>query len=188
MLCGVFYFNKGHHLVPVSFDESRHGEHKDGDFFYPESLVADLHFSISMIAKEVGTDERLFHAPLFLLHPIASLVGDVMVLLEDVLKKKSARSQSRTSDRMNLSDLMQRRQEKDICEITEEGHFEPNEDSIGRLMVMGFHRERALDALESTRSTALNLLWTTLCRTIHRVPLQLHAVKKNEKVHAFEWN
>lgn len=97
------------------------GEHTDDDFSYPESLVADLHFSISKIAKEVWTDERLLHAPPFLVHPIASLAGDLIVVLEDVLMKKSARSQPRTSDRMRLSELMRHRQEEHILKVTEEG-------------------------------------------------------------------
>ena len=68
------------------------GEHKDDEFFHPESLVADLHFLISKVAKEVRSDERLSFAPPFLVHPIASLVGDVVVVLEDVEKKKQQRA------------------------------------------------------------------------------------------------
>lgn len=157
---------------------------KDDDFFQPESLVTDLLLSLSKIAKEVWTDERLLHTPPFLVHPIACLVGDVMLALEDISKKKSPKSQPRPSERMRLSDLMRQRQEDDsTVEAVVEEHFEVSEDSITRLMDMGFPREHALDALESTRS---NRVETAMDYALSNDPpspsiIQLRQLERDER-------
>ena len=120
------------------------------DFFHPESFVADFMISMSSIIFSVWRDERFRYIPPYLVYPISGLVGDIMILLEDTSKKKSAKSVSSASDRMRLSELLRLRPSDG-----ENENFEVSENSITRLIEMGFTAEHARHALESTRSNSL---------------------------------
>lgn len=128
------------------------GHLNDDDFFHPESLVSDQVFMLSTIASETWIDKRMLFAPPFLTYPIAGLVGDIVLILEDLSKKKQGKGDPRTSERLRLSDLMRQRQEDEAANATNEDEFEASDEAITRLMEMGFSRDHAIDALESTRS------------------------------------
>ena len=126
--------------------------------FQPESFVADLHFSVSKVAREVWSDDRLLYAPPFLVHPIATLIGELLLVLEDASKKKSSSGQPRSADRIRLSELMRQRLDEEMTEAAgAEEEFEPSEESITRLTEMGFSRDHAVDALDSVRSNQVEL-------------------------------
>lgn len=130
-------------------------------FFSPESFVAFLRMGCSRIVKETWTDPRLLLAPSYLVHPMATLVDEIMVSLKEASKKKSpgtstlGTSTHRPTDRVRLSDMIRARQDQAGLEASLEEAFEASEEAISQLMEMGFSREHALDALESTSSNRI---------------------------------
>jgi E3 ubiquitin-protein ligase HUWE1 len=120
------------------------------DFFHPESFVADFMLSMSSSTHSVWCDERIRFVPPYLVHPISGLIGDIMVFLEDLSKRKSTKSVSNASERMRLSEVLRLRPPDDENEL-----FEVSEDLVLRLVEMGFTSEQARHALESTRSNSL---------------------------------
>jgi E3 ubiquitin-protein ligase HUWE1 len=128
-------------------------------FFRPEAFARDMQLTVSEIVKAAWLDPRITHAPPFLVHPIATVVGDVLVCLEEASKKKKSSPEpqgSGTSERILLSDFFRRR-ENEASNEEPEAEFEASEEAILRLMEMGFTRDHALDALESTRSNRVEL-------------------------------
>jgi hypothetical protein len=130
------------------------GDPEDDTFFQPETFMVDFQLLMSKVVTQMWNNRRLYYAPPFLVHPIACLVGDLIVALENISKKKSAdgnqATASRSTERLRLSDLLRRRQ--DESGGTSEEEFEPSEDSVTWLTEMGFSRDHALDALESIQS------------------------------------
>lgn len=133
----------------------------DDVFFQPEHFVRGLQSAISKVVKEAWLDSRFIHAPPFLVHPIASLVGEIIVALEDSSKKKKTLpgpAGSRAEGAMLLSDYFRDRRRQDAePDAAEDEEFEPSEDAISRLAEMGFSRDHALDALESTQSNRVEV-------------------------------
>lgn len=128
-------------------------------FFSPESFVAHLRVGCSRIVKETWIDPRLLYAPSYLVHPMATLVDEIMVSLKEASKKKSSSavvaSSHRPTDRVRLSEMIRARQDEAAREASREDAFEASEEAISQLMEMGFSREHALDALESTNSNRI---------------------------------
>jgi E3 ubiquitin-protein ligase HUWE1 len=131
----------------------------DDDFFQPEHFVKGLQFAISRVVREAWLDPRFAHAPPFLVHPIASLVGEVIVALEEASKKKPPLGPvgaGRADGAMLLSDYFRDRRRQEEPAVPEE-EFEAGEDAIARLSEMGFSRDHALDALEGTQSNRVEV-------------------------------
>ena len=135
------------------------------EFFHPESIMADLVLCMSKIVFEVFSDENIRFAPPHIVHPFVSLVGDIMIALKDMSKKKLVKSVTSSSDRLRLAELLRLGQPSE--------QFEASEESITRLMEMGFSRQLAQHALQRTRSNELesamdHLLSTASDRTLNQ--------------------
>ena len=128
-------------------------------FFLPEEFSKYLQISVSEVVRSAWLDPRFVYTPPFFLHPVATLVGEVLVCLEAASKNtpETQSSGSVESGRLLLSDFIRRRENEASAEGETEAHFEANEDSITQLMEMGFTRDHALDALESTRSNRVEV-------------------------------
>jgi E3 ubiquitin-protein ligase HUWE1 len=128
-------------------------------FFRPESVARSLQLSISNIVKGCWLDNRLCQTPSFITHPITGLVGDILICLEDAVKKKAPvdqQGQAHSSRRSISSDIDPMQNDEETA--TEDAEtFEASEEAINRLMEMGFTRDHALDAIESIRSNRVDL-------------------------------
>ena len=125
------------------------------EFFHPESVMADLLLCLSKIVLEVFSAENIRFAPPHIVHPFVKLVGDIMTALKDTSKKKLVKSVTSASDRLGFAELLRlRRLDVDI-NVSEPEQFEASEESITRLVDMGFSRPLAQHALQRTRSNAL---------------------------------
>lgn len=130
------------------------------DFFQPEDFIKVLQLRISMVVQKFWADPRLLLAPPHLLHPAMSLIGDVIVGLEEFSKKKKVTpTSSRTgeSSRTLLSDWIRERSRLEQAQQQSEETFEPSDDAVARLEEMGFSHDHALEALESTRSNRIEV-------------------------------
>eukprot|EP00977_Amphora_coffeiformis_P002753 scaffold521_cov167-Amphora_coffeaeformis.AAC.44 len=127
---------------------------QESEFFEPEHFARGLHIGISDIIQTFWEDKRLRHAPPYLVHPVAGLVGEVIVALEDSCKKKPKTSRPTQGRGQLLSEWIRgtARQQQE----TEAG-FDPSDEAIQRLQEMGFSEDHALDALESTRSNRIDV-------------------------------
>ena len=149
---------KWNQIPSVSGDEGIRsvlfGSVPENDFFEPEQFARGLNNGISDIVQKVWEDERLRYAPPYLVHPVAGLVGEVIVALEGLCKKKPKLSRPTHSRGQLLSEWIrgtERQQEE-----TEAG-FDASDDAIQRLREMGFSEDHALDALERTRSNQIDV-------------------------------
>jgi len=144
--------------LPVAFADTSNSD----AFFEPERFVGGVRLLISFVVKKAWLNPDFAKAPPHLVHPIVSLIGDVMNGLEDVRKKKVPTSgSSRGASGFSLSDYFRqgRRTAADDTDNVEEEEeiFEPDEAAISLMADMGFDRDRALDALESTRSNRVEI-------------------------------
>ena len=148
-------------LAPLLGDDCT-GAFSSGDFFQPEAFVSVMQLKISRATFKTWEDPRFAHAPPHQIHPMLSLVGDVVVTLEESSKKQSSRgrsgSRSESQSRTLLSDWIReqsRLEQQQQAQAAQE--FEPSEEAISQLEEMGFSRDHALDALENTRSNRVDV-------------------------------
>lgn len=123
------------------------------EFFEPEHFASGLHIYISDLIHKVWVDPRIRNAPPYLMHPVATLVGEIIVALEDSSKKKPKNKPAQSRGQL-LSDWIRgsaRQQQQ------QDEEFEPSDEAIQRLQEMGFDRDHALEALESTRSNRVEV-------------------------------
>ena len=153
-------------------------EEEGEEFFQPETLVKCVQLQISETVRQAWADERFTLAPPHLMHPVLSLVGDVIVGLEEEANKRKSKNSSSlssssravssgiissgggggdgpstTSSRTLLSDWIRRSRNAEALRRP----FEPSEEAIARLEEMGFGRDHALDALEQTQSNRVEV-------------------------------
>lgn len=136
-------------------------ESKDG-FFEPEIFISGLHVAVSRLIRITWTTPDFITTPAHLMYPFVGLVGDVIASLDESSKRKSNSNarQLRTNGGFNLSDYFRQRRRNsndNENEQDEDTIFEPNEGTIDLLADMGFDRDRALDALENTRSNRVEI-------------------------------
>lgn len=138
--------------MPIAFA----GLQTDG-FFEPERFGSGLLAAISFTLKKAWTSADFAKAPPHLTYPTLSLIGELMVALDDCSKKKptSASTPRLRSDGFSLSDYFRRRQRQEEAE--EEDEFEVDESAVSMLVEMGFDRERAIDAFQCTRSSRVDV-------------------------------
>ena len=115
-------------------------------------------------------DPRLARSPAQVLYPVTTLAGEVISSLDEALKTSSNSSESNRSgsgqwelfSRAARGRLPRQRDdngnnEEEAAAVAQE-NFEPSEDTISLLIDMGFNREHALEALESTRSNRMEIV------------------------------
>ncbi|GKY98288.1 hypothetical protein MPSEU_000786400 [Mayamaea pseudoterrestris] len=134
-------------------------------FFEPERFVKVLNLSVSRLVHKAWQDPNLMFVPSHVMHPLVNLVGDVVAELIFATKEKGPNSsrQAQSQSGFSLSDYLRRRREADETEPLDEEEevneeeFEPDESIVAQLVDMGFNRDRALDALETTRSNRVEV-------------------------------
>ena len=138
--------------------------------FHPEYFTKVLQCAVAECLLEVWKDPRFVFVPAQVVHPIASLAGEVIASLDEASKASSNSSECSRSGRghwdlfsRSARSLLSRQRDGDDEENVEEAaeaaraNFEPSEEAISQLTDMGFSREHALDALESTRSNRVDV-------------------------------
>ncbi|CAB9503919.1 Probable E3 ubiquitin-protein ligase hulA [Seminavis robusta] len=141
----------------------------DEALFSPEDFVKDMHFTLSEVVRKSWVDPRLKFAPPHIVHPFASLIGDIITGLEDAGKKRKTQSRApraaAASERASGWELFrgsaQNRQAENemaaAAAAAAEEAFEPSDESIARLEEMGFSRDHAIDALENSRTNRVEI-------------------------------
>mmetsp|Transcript_3628 Transcript_3628/g.8298 ORF Transcript_3628/g.8298 Transcript_3628/m.8298 type:complete len:4344 (+) Transcript_3628:221-13252(+) len=132
------------------------------DSFSPEKFTRQLLSDVSDVVFKTWIDPRFAFSPAFVAHPVATLVTELMSGLEDVTKeanRASSAQDSRDEMRSMLRSRNQtmREQGEASRRQAEEEPEEPSEDALARLMEMGFTRDHALDAFESTGTSRWEL-------------------------------
>jgi E3 ubiquitin-protein ligase HUWE1 len=135
----------------------------DAETFSPERFTRTLYCGVSETLMGAWTDQRFIHAPPYIVHPIATLVTEIIVGLEDATKKvkkalpRSPREEGGLWQPLRGIGMSQRTAQAAAAAAAEEEEFEPSEEAVSRLMEMGFSRDHALDAIESTSSNSLEV-------------------------------
>ena len=137
------------------FDQSDSGE-----MFSPEKLSRTMLCNVSETVMETWVDSRLVHAPPHITHPIATLVAEIIGGLEDSTKKPTTSAQR--PRRTGLWDPFRRvaqgnRDVENAASSNVEEEFEVSDEAVSRLVEMGFSRDHAWDAIDSTRSNRLEI-------------------------------
>jgi len=160
--------------------------------FHPGQFARGLHCTVAKLTLEVWIDPRLTCAPSHVIYPIVSLVGEILVSLEEASKaitmeessKNGTTTRSSNGGRSsgssgpgwtNRSELQGRIPRGISANLPAamsvflggatrsnaprlfSSPFEPSEETITRLVEMGFSREHALEALESTESNRVEV-------------------------------
>jgi len=141
--------------------------------FRQEAFANALHCTIASIALEFWTDRNMKCVPSHVLNPILSFMRELLVSLESSIKHIGREENGEPAARslINQMSLWPSRQSPNATVGTEGARvsgnninndvqppaFEASESSIARLMEMGFTRERALDAIESSRSNTVEI-------------------------------
>mmetsp|Transcript_9044 Transcript_9044/g.11092 ORF Transcript_9044/g.11092 Transcript_9044/m.11092 type:complete len:4662 (-) Transcript_9044:66-14051(-) len=159
--------------------------------FHPSKFARTLHVIIGNICLEFYKNPLLPDAPAHIIHPVVSLISEILSSLEEASKPltlpddSTSRSNSTSSPPRHAED-MQERVSRSIPIMSvlfgasrsphnRSGgsggggsgsgsggasgtrHFEPSEQTVERLTEMGFSREHALEALESTENNRLEV-------------------------------
>jgi hypothetical protein len=138
--------------------------------YRPEYVTKALQCSVAETLLDAWKDPRLALSPAQVLYPVATLAGDVISSLDEALKTSSNSSESNRSEsgqwelfsRAARGRLPRQRNdnggnEEEAAAVAQED-FEPSEDTISLLIDMGFNREHALEAVESTRSNRMEIV------------------------------
>jgi hypothetical protein len=172
-------------LGETDLSESRQQVNSDEETFSPERFTRSLLCSISEEVLVTWVDPRFVHSPPYIAHPIATLVAELMSGLEDATKKATTSSTStpNTRDEPRLWNSLRglatsaRGQGNGSAAEAEEG-FEPSEETISRLMEMGFSRDHAWDAVDSTSS---NRLETAMEHALSHPPPSPSAIQRRRQ-------
>lgn len=151
-------------LGETDLSESRLQIYSDEETFSPERFTRSLLCSISEVVVKTWIDPKLVHSPAYIAHPVATLVAELMAELEDGTKKaisvpastQNTRDESRLWNSFRGLAASAREQGSGLPAQPEED-FEPSEETVTRLMEMGFSRDHAWDAVDSTSSNRLEV-------------------------------
>ena len=161
------------------------GDLKDGEIILANNIFSfrvgafarSVHCTIAFIAEELWSDSNLKYAPPHVLNPILSFMSEVFVSLEKSSRNDASEeieepvtrpslNQSWGSRRPLATDLgrslpapfVQGSQGEEVQEdVSPSPPFEPNEETVTRMVEMGFSRDHALNAIESSRSNDLEV-------------------------------
>lgn len=139
--------------------------------FRQQAFARYVHCTIGLIAEELWSDQNIKFAPAHVLNPIASLVNEVFISLDnscnDTVDENEERktgiglrqplfaTRSRSRRPPVLNDASQRNQHTE--ENENEEHFRPSPETIQRMIEMGFSRTHAQQAIESSQSNVLEV-------------------------------
>jgi len=129
--------------------------------FSVQQFMECLLCKTSDVVMKAWVDPRLVNAPPHVVHPFSTLVLQTMISLETSTKKALSTppaGNSRESSAVNIpfrSILANFRAASSSANTDDD--FEPSEETISRMMEMGFTRDHAWDALDRTRSNRLEI-------------------------------
>ena len=140
--------------------------------FRQQAFARYVHCTIGLITKELWSDQNIKFAPAHVLNPIASLVNEVLISLENSCNDTGDESEeaskigngrrhplfatrSRSRGPLSLNDASRRSQDTDENENEEQ--FRPSPGTIQRMIEMGFSSTHAQQAVESSQSNVLEV-------------------------------
>lgn len=136
----------------------------DKDTYSPERFTRSLLCSVSETVMEIWLDPKYAHSPPYITYPITSLVVEIMSALELAAKKEKTPSTPPQNPRENSrlwnsfrGLVASARDGSGGSSNAEVSTFEASEELIQRLMEMGFSRDHAWDAIDSSRSNRLEV-------------------------------
>jgi hypothetical protein len=138
--------------------------------FHPEYFAKAMKCSVADTLLEVWQDPRFIFAPAHIIHPVSALAGELISSLDEASKPSARSSGSGNAgaegQQWVLFSARSRSLPEDAGDDDDNANadgagraavFEPSEEAISQLVDMGFNREHALDALESTRSNRIDV-------------------------------
>lgn len=134
-----------------------------------------LHLNMAKMTHEIWLDQRLCCVPAHILNPLTSYTRELISSLEEGGKPifppedsygLGGSSRPRSNERANrilssLNVLLGQNDDNGDAEPSEP--FSPSEDSIERLLEMGFSRDGAIDALETVESSESHVMLQSCC-------------------------
>ena len=142
--------------------------------FKPHQFVRSFHLHLAKLSFDIFSDDRLCCAPAHVLHPWILYMNNVISSLEDAAKRsatptlptsfreRSAGSRARGGLPGSLMREGRLGEYSALLGMTERNNeppepFEPSEESIERLIEMGFSREHAIESLETVGSNRVEV-------------------------------
>ena len=148
----------------IASDYEVQGNLLEQSFFSVRNTFACfVNYQITTVIHGLWCDKNLKYVPPHVLNPILSLLKDVFLSLENSTKKHpnkvqeasstplATRSFRRSNNRLHHSPAMVHTTESISSQ------FEPDEETVQRMVEMGFNRNHALYALRSSRSNLLEV-------------------------------
>ena len=134
----------------------------DGDRFSPDLFARIVHLVVARMMLKTWRDKRLCSVPPQVIYPLADLAGEIVSGIEDALNSPSSEStESNSATRSWPSRLFGRIAASSVGDRAGDSParqaFEPSEEVVQQLVEMGFSREHALDAIESTESNQVEV-------------------------------
>ena len=150
-------------LVGLTNQDEKYSTDSDkAKLFSIEQFSQTLICELSDTLIEPWSDDRIENAPVHIIHPFSTLVSETMVALEDLRKSPPSALTPNDNTRDNSSSNVPFRSMLEDFRAAANGintndDFEPSEEAISRLVEMGFSRDHAWDAIDRTRSNALEI-------------------------------
>jgi len=153
-----------------------------------------LQCAIAESLLEVWKDPRFVFAPAQIVHPVSSLAGEVISSLDDASKPSTSSSENNGSGGRGQWDIFSRSARSRLSQgdgdngeeaaSSAQASFEPSEETISQLTDMGFSREHALDALESTRTNRIDVAMEFVLTIAHLSQAELAARRASREERA----
>lgn len=124
------------------------------NLFSPEVFFRHLLCTVSKPIQHLWFDARIRFSPPFVMHPLATLVSETVAALEESVKKTTTTRNVREEAWLSnaFRGLVAGRAE---AATNQAEVFEPSEEAVSRLMEMGFSRDHAWVAIDTTQSNQL---------------------------------
>ncbi|KAL9185952.1 hypothetical protein ACHAXT_003729 [Thalassiosira profunda] len=146
--------------------------------FNAAQLARALHLQLAKLSREVWSDDRFPSMPAHAMHPFIGYMSDVLKSLEEA--SKVIEPQISSAERPNLGGVLGNLPQgsrqgrllasmgqlggglggalRELAEAQQNAEpFEPSEESISRLAEMGFSRDHAQEALETTGTNRVDV-------------------------------
>jgi E3 ubiquitin-protein ligase HUWE1 len=129
--------------------------------FSPEKFTRTVLCKVSASIRKPWVDQRFKYAPSYVVHPISMLISETIHSLEESTKDFLTSTLSNSVENPTIlhpfRSMVLAGVNRSVPASGEETDFSPSEVAISRLMEMGFSRDHAWDALDSSRSNRLEV-------------------------------